>query len=248
MTTQKLESIIELAAILARQSDFQEVLRLVTQKASVLLNAETALILMVNPSTRETVKTLYREGGEPDDRPFQLLHTYCTGWVIEHNTGFISENIHQDSRFRKELFGDLPVKSVMCTPFRADGLITGTLLLLNRSKDHIFNRDDFDVLEKFATIASPFLRNIQKIKQYFISPLPEQSLTKKYKAHGLLGTSDTFITMLQSVEAASGCDVRVLLEGQSGTGKELVAKAIHHCSSRSSNNFIAIDCGAIPGT
>lgn len=246
MTTQKLESIIELAAILARQSDFQEVLRLVTQKVSVLLNAETALILMVNPSTRETVKTLYREGGEPDSRPFQLLHTYCTGWVIEHNSGFISENIHQDSRFRKELFEDLPVKSVMCTPFRADGLITGTLLLLNRSKDHIFNQDDFDVLEKFAAIASPFLRNIQKIKQYFISPLPEQSLTKKYKAHGLLGTSDTFITMLQSVEAASGCDVRVLLEGQSGTGKELVAKAIHHCSSRSSHNFIAIDCGAIP--
>jgi DNA-binding NtrC family response regulator len=76
--------------------------------------------------------------------------------------------------------------------------------------------------------------------------MPERSLIKKFESHGLLGSSEKYITLLQSIEAAAGCDVRVLLEGQSGTGKELVAKAIHHCSSRSSNNFIAIDCGAIP--
>ena len=50
---------------------------------------------------------------------------------------------------------------------------------------------------------------------------------------------------MQTVEAAARSSVRVLLEGESGTGKELIAKAIHKNSDRSSNNFLAIDCGAI---
>jgi DNA-binding NtrC family response regulator len=52
--------------------------------------------------------------------------------------------------------------------------------------------------------------------------------------------------MLHAVEAAARCDVRVLLEGQSGTGKELIARAIHQLSDRKNGPFIAIDCGAIP--
>lgn len=246
MTTQKLESIIELASALARQSDFQEVLRLITRKASVLFNAETALIMMVNPSTRETIKTIYKLGSPGDDRNYQIIHTYLTGWVIENNTGFVTGDIKRDRRFRTELVNESPVKSVMCGPFRGDGVITGTLLLLCRSTDHTFSQTDYLLLEKFTAIASPFLQNTQKIQPYFESHLPKATLLKKYEGHGLLGKSEPFLSMLQSVEAAAKSDVRVLLEGESGTGKELIAKAIHHCSARSQYKFIAIDCGAIP--
>jgi DNA-binding NtrC family response regulator len=50
---------------------------------------------------------------------------------------------------------------------------------------------------------------------------------------------------LQAIEAAARCEVRVLLEGASGTGKELIARAIHRLSDRSDRPFLAIDCGAI---
>jgi transcriptional regulator with GAF, ATPase, and Fis domain len=246
MNEDKLDSIIELASILARQSDFQEILRLVTQRAAALFQAETALIMMINPATRETVKTLYRQGGKTEEGTYQLLHTYLAGWVIEKNRGFISENIYHDDRFRSELFGDIPVRSVICIPFRGDGHITGTLLLLNQSSENVFRSEDFTLSEKYAAIASPFLRNIQKIQEYFQAPLPEANLIKKYKEHGLLGSSEAFINLLQAIDAATKCDVRVILEGESGTGKELIAKAIHKYSSRAEQKFVAIDCGAIP--
>jgi len=54
--------------------------------------------------------------------------------------------------------------------------------------------------------------------------------------------------LLQAVEAAAHCDVRVLLEGKTGTGKELIARAIHQFSSRCDGPFVAIDCGAISRT
>ncbi|MFQ5632730.1 MAG: sigma-54 interaction domain-containing protein, partial [bacterium] len=106
--------------------------------------------------------------------------------------------------------------------------------------------DDLAYLERFAAVVAPFLRNVQKIQQYFAPPIRENTLLQKYEAIGLLGRSKPFIELLHAVEAAARCDVRVLLEGQSGTGKEMIARAIHQFSARSNAPFVAIDCGAIP--
>ena len=242
----KLESIIELASVLERQTDFQEVLRLITQKASTLIRAEIALIMMINPRTRQTVKTIFMEETGSEDRKYHLVNTNVSGWVIDNNTSFLTENIKTDLRFRKNLFKDTRVKSILCAPLRAEGAITGTLLLLSKAEGKIFNKTDLACLKKFAAIVAPFLHNVHKIQEYFNVSLPEVTLLKKYRQPGLLGKSKKFIELLQSIEAATRCDVRVLLEGQSGTGKELIAKAIHQYSPRGQNKFIAIDCGAIP--
>jgi DNA-binding NtrC family response regulator len=101
-------------------------------------------------------------------------------------------------------------------------------------------------LEGIAAIAAPFLRNVHKLKQFFKSPLPEAALIAKYERIGLIGKSQKFRELLHAIEAAARCDVRVLLEGQTGTGKELIARAIHTFGARSNAPFIAIDCGAIP--
>ncbi|MGH7600586.1 MAG: hypothetical protein ACREOI_29880 [bacterium] len=68
------EHLIDLAGALSQQNDFQEILRVVAQQAMSLLHAETALILMVNPRTRNTVKTVMREGqsGDADSKPCRI--------------------------------------------------------------------------------------------------------------------------------------------------------------------------------
>jgi transcriptional regulator with GAF, ATPase, and Fis domain len=240
------ESLIELASILEQQSDFQEILRLTMHKAASMMEAETALVMMINPSTRETVKTIFREDRGTDNKRYNFVHSYFSGWVIEKRQGFLSEDIQNDTRFNKDILNDLPLKSVMCIPLMAEGMITGSMLLLNKANNREFSKSDFEYLKKFSFVVSPFLRNTQKIQQYFTTKIPETTLLKKYRAHGLIGKSKAFVELLTTIEASSKCDVRVLLEGGSGTGKELVAKAIHQCSSRAHNKFIAVDCGAIP--
>ncbi|MEN8192093.1 MAG: sigma-54-dependent Fis family transcriptional regulator [Bacteroidota bacterium] len=246
MNNLKLESLIELASILAKQNDFEEVLRLITQRVSSLLNAETALIMMINPRTRETIKTIYKEGEGNSEGPYQFIHTYFSGWVIDKKSGFVSENIKVDSRFNQPLFKDVQLNSVMCVPFSVEGTVIGTLLLLSKISEVTFTEDDYLFLNKFADIVSPYLRDVNNIQPYFAAPFPKEILAKKYEAHGLLGKSNRFIRLLQTIESAVRCDVRVLLEGQSGTGKEVIARSIHHNSLRNHNKFVAIDCGAIP--
>lgn len=242
----KWDLLIDLAFALSQQNDFQEVLRIVAQQAASLLQAETALILMVNPRTRETLKTVMREGRTSDERRFKSAQNQISGWLMQNQQPLLSPDIKQDRRFSRVVWNDLSISSVLGVPLRVEGTIIGTLILLNKVESGIFSEDDLTYLEKLAVIAAPYLRNVQKIAEYFAAPLPEAALLNKYAKAGLIGKSPKFIALLKTIEAAARCEVRVLLEGLTGTGKELVARAIHEFSSRRQNPFVAIDCGAIP--
>ncbi len=240
---EKMESIFELADLLGRQNDFQEILRLVAQKAASLLQAETASIMMINPQTRHTVKTILQEGDGVEDQRYHTVHTHVGGWVIKQQQPFASADLKTDARFAKKLFEHSPVAAVLAAPLRSEGVVLGALILMNAAAAVL--ETQLAALQKFAAVVSPFLRNVQKLQQYFDAPLPETALLSKYEAAGLLGKSRKYVGMLKAMEAAARCEVRVLLEGQSGTGKELIAKAIHRFSPRGGRPFIAIDCGAI---
>ncbi len=68
------------------------------------------------------------------------------------------------------------------------------------------------------------------------------------KRKKIIGSSLKINKCLDQVARAASCDVTVLITGLTGTGKELFAKAIHENSSRSQNNFVVVDCAALPET
>ncbi len=239
-----LESLIDLAHILGQQNDYEEVLRLVAQKASDLVRSDSAFVMLINPKTRDTVKTVYAERNA-DDEQNHFVHANISGWVILNHSSFFSQEIQSDSRFRKKLFDRVRAKSAICVPFTVENIIIGTMLLLNAEAKGPFAEQDLSLIESLSAIAAPFLHCTQSIAEYFAAPLPKRALLNKYAALGLLGKSERFLDLLTAIEAAARCDVTTLLEGESGTGKELVARAVHTLGRRSQNRFVAIDCGAI---
>ncbi|MFQ5708510.1 MAG: sigma 54-interacting transcriptional regulator [bacterium] len=242
----QLEELMQLTRMLGQQTHFKDILRIVAEKAADWLRADLALILMLNPNTRQTVKTLYNKSREVAHRRYRLITTLVGGWIFKHEQSFFSTSIQKDKRFARGLFSDVPVTAVMGVPFSIEGATIGSLLLLYAERQESVAPASLELLENIAAVAVPFLRNVQKIKQFFQPALPDSTLLTKYAKHGLIGKSKRFIELLQAVEAAARCDVRVLLEGASGTGKELVARAIHAFSDRHAGAFVAIDCGAIP--
>jgi len=65
---------------------------------------------------------------------------------------------------------------------------------------------------------------------------------------GIIGVSDTMRSLCRSIEKVAPTNATVLLLGDSGTGKELLARALHRLSTRSHQPFVAINCAAIPDT
>jgi transcriptional regulator with PAS, ATPase and Fis domain len=74
----------------------------------------------------------------------------------------------------------------------------------------------------------------------------KKNLRRTYTFSGILGTSRAIKDVIAKAERIADTTVNVLLTGETGTGKELIAKAIHFSSSRSLKSFIAINCSAIP--
>ena len=64
----------------------------------------------------------------------------------------------------------------------------------------------------------------------------------------MIGRSPKFLKVLQLVEKIADCDVPAVIEGETGTGKETVARALHFAGPRREGPFVPINCGAIPET
>ena len=64
----------------------------------------------------------------------------------------------------------------------------------------------------------------------------------------LIGSSAKFLAVLDHIDMVGPVDSAVLIHGETGTGKEVIARAIHEASPRRKNSFVALNCAAIPGT
>jgi sigma-54 dependent transcriptional regulator, acetoin dehydrogenase operon transcriptional activator AcoR len=91
---------------------------------------------------------------------------------------------------------------------------------------------------------SVFLSEVVSYNQHslFAAATPSQSFLFK----GVRGTSEVFQNTLKQVELVASTDATVFITGETGTGKELIARAIHDNSLRKNGPFISLNCGAIP--
>ena len=72
------------------------------------------------------------------------------------------------------------------------------------------------------------------------------ALNKDEGFHGMLGTSPVMQTLFAKIRRAAATDFPVLITGETGTGKEMIAQTVHRLSGRRENPFIIVNCGAIP--
>ena len=104
----------------------------------------------------------------------------------------------------------------------------------------------WDYLEKpasFEAIKLPILRALE-YRAERKSGEPPVVLKRK----GIIGDSQKITSCLELLAQAAGSNINVLITGETGTGKELFAKAVHYNSSRAKRNFVVVDCTALPET
>ena len=96
----------ELAEVLGRQSDYDEILRVVSARTSTIFKSDITSILMVNPSSDETYKTVFKKEKKIDKSRYSVAQSIIIGWVILNKKGILIQDLKTDKRFKENIFDE----------------------------------------------------------------------------------------------------------------------------------------------
>ena len=160
------------------------------------------------------------------------------------------ERLNSDfnNRFRKAGF-----KSGGAVPLIAHGRKLGTLGFATLRETH-FSDDEVELLCQVANQVAIAVENvlafreIQTLKNKLTSEklYLEDEIRTEHNFEELIGTSPSFRRILKQVETVAPTDSAVLIRGETGTGKELLARAFHNLSARRERTLVKLNCAAIP--
>ena len=145
------------------------------------------------------------------------------------------------------------VETLCMLPLLRGNRVVGVLCLVRTEKD-AFNQPELDFLSQIAgqvaiAIDNAFAyRQITELKDKLTQEklYLEDELRSEMNFQEIIGNSPVLRHVLRQVEAVAPTGSTVLIHGETGTGKELIARAVHNLSQRHANSFVKLNCAAIP--
>jgi transcriptional regulator with GAF, ATPase, and Fis domain len=167
--------------------------------------------------------------------------------VIETRRPVIVSDALSDTTFGKsESVIALKLSSVMCVPLLSQGDVIGALYVANDHVKHLFDRRQLDLLTIFAGQASLILQNAMLLNALRADKEKLSAELGDKRFGEIIGACPSMMEVFRKLQKVAGTDISVLITGETGTGKELIARELHRRSNRSNGPFITVNCGAIP--
>ncbi len=166
--------------------------------------------------------------------------------ALAAGTTVMTASAFLDPRFRERESVRLGrIEGVLCAPV-GDCPPHGVLYLQGRVSEGSFTADDRQVAEIFARHLGPIVGRLLARERERSIVDPTRTARSRLRCEPLVGRSGALARMLEQLASVAPLDVTVLLTGQSGTGKSVVARMIHDNSGRRAGRFVEVNCAALP--
>jgi Nif-specific regulatory protein len=249
--SEKFRTLIDINARLnSSYTDFRSLLKTIVESAARLVGAEAASLALFDAPTNALrfEIALGPRGAELQGKSVPSSEG-IVGWVFQNSRPIIVNDAAHDARFSPLVSKEISysTNSILAVPLKVKDRTEGVIELINKTSHGLFVGDDLEWVELFAVQASIAFDNAKQYErtEHELTYL-QHKVQEKQGWHPLIFSSRVMQERLDLVKRVAPSDASVLILGESGVGKELIAEQLHLNSRRNKKPFIRVNCAALP--
>lgn len=249
----------DLGCAFASRIELDELLPFLVNQCTTVFDSEAASVLLLDAESNELYFPYVAEGDPEVGAKLQRIRIAAdsgiAGAVLRTGTAVRVDDVSSHPWFLSSVDADtgFTTRSVLCAPLQARQGSIGVLQIINRRGGGIFSDDDLAFLAALAGSAAVAIENA---RLYARTRASEETLRvqvgalRRDLAHrdrftDMVGSAQVMEEVFELMSSAAASPITVLIEGETGTGKELVARGIHRASARADGPFVAVNCAAV---
>ncbi len=242
-----LKALLEISQQLNSLREPEEVLENALDIAVRQLAADRGFILMKD-ETGEFVSAAVRNIEKARPEEVEDISHSTVEKVLHTGKPLLTFDALSDERFDEARSVVLhEIRSIACVPLILKGELQGLIYIDSQGQKARFSRQSLHFLEAFANQAAIALENARLLSRFREeNALLKEEFHRIFAFREIIGKSKAMEQVFQLIGKVLNNDATVLITGETGTGKELVARAIHYNGWRSKKPFVPVNCGAIP--
>jgi Nif-specific regulatory protein len=256
----RLQLLYELGNAFAARLELHELLPLVVEKCRDVIEAEGAAVLLLDRDADELYFP-YAASDDPEIAARLLRARFpadrgVAGAVITTGRSVRVDDVAMDPRFYPgvDQKTGFTTRATIAAPLLGPHGPIGVVQCVNRRNGTHFDDADLLLLESLAASITVAIENARRYDDLKASEARLRvqvgalrlDIARRERFGEIVGTSTAMGEVLRLMESAGGSPIAVLIEGETGTGKELVARGIHRASPRADHPFVAVNCAALP--
>ncbi len=240
----------EISKLLYAELDYSRLLNLIIDKIMDILRAERGFIVTGEPDDFQVKVARNIEGDELSEDGRTVSRTVVHKVLSSGEPSFITD-AQQEGADSSRSIVDLGLRSILCVPLLISAEPYGAIYVENRSMANCFMEKDLALLQDLAELSASSIRNALNFLELSRSAGGSATslgddLRRDYDFSMIIGKSRKMVEVMDMAARVAPTDATVLITGDSGTGKELIARAIYLNSTRKDKPFLTINCGALP--
>jgi len=234
LTEEDLKILMEVLALTQEDKDYAMCLRRITQRIVKLFHADSAVLCLSNDNDYEPAIIMGKE------KKIHFLSNILQKTMMQQK-GILIKNIYEQlSGSGNKIRKNLPA-SQMCVPFIQRGKIVG-VIAVGAKRPLAFTKTTLNFLTVLANHLAPTVSGACDSDGFE----RVHSVEMERLSQPMIGESEPMKKLQHIIDQVAPQPISVLITGETGTGKELVARSIHEKSPCSSGPFICVNCAAIP--